>query len=483
MVKEILSEPGRTFGEYSLLPGHTPSDVRISTIDLETDLSGVVLKVPFLSAAMMSVTGYDMALALGQEGGLGVLPVRLTVEEQADIVRRIKSYKMGFVDDPITVRSNFTVEQVLKIVDTYGHSKIPVVDRNNRFMGMFTQQHYWDTSPGLQEIVSSAMIPFAGGTDIPCCKDPDVSVNEIRELLKQNGGNYIVVLDDQDRLVKLAFRKDVETPKVASAITTHRGWQERVKQNIDAGVDMFVIDTSDADTDFLEAVIREYKSSEGPLPPLCAGNVVTGEAVNFLIDCGADIVKIGMSSGSTCTTQREKAVGRAPMTALIESDKARLGYFKKTGIYIPLIVDGGVTSSADMLIALTMADAIMMGNYFNRFIEAEGEKFDRDGKPTNLEDQIAEVATWGEASARGRNLDRYGHSTMRTFFEEGVEGRVCYAGRLKAVLKKDIMKIKGGMVNVGTNTLSEFRKRAVIELNSPHTTLIVGSPHDIKIGR
>ena len=165
------------------------------------------------------------------------------------------------------------------------------------------------------------------------------------------------------------------------------------------------------------------------------------------------------------------------MSALLDVSKARDEYKKR---YVPIIVDGGIASAADMAIALSVADAMMMGNYFNRFYEAAGEKFDRSGKTTRIENEMAEVATWGEASQRGRNLDRYGHASMRTFFEEGVEGTVPYEGHLKAKLKRDLLKIKGALVNAGCKNLVEYRRDAVLELNSPYAKAIIGSAHDIK---
>jgi IMP dehydrogenase len=187
-----------------------------------------------------------------------------------------------------------------------------------------------------------------------------------------------------------------------------------------------------------------------------------------------------MSSGSICTTQREKATGRAPMTALLEAERARQDYQKSSGRYVPLVMDGGITGPADLIIALTVADAAMMGYYFNRFFESAGEKLGRDGKITRDEKQMVSVATWGEGSSRAQNLDRYGHATRKTFFEEGVEGRVPYLGRLKPWLKKDMMKVRAALSNAGCLNLDKLRSQAVIELNSLHAGHIIGAPHDVK---
>lgn len=481
MVKRIIYEPGRTFNEFCLLPGYTKKDCTIQNISLETKLAGLELKIPLLSAAMTSVTGYEMALALGKEGGIGILPARLLIEDQADIVSRIKNYEMGFVEDPVKVREDSTVEDVLNQIKRYGHSKVPVVDKNNIFLGMFTLQHYLQSSVSLQDKVTDVMLTIEQG-EVPCCKEPNISVDEAKGLLERDEQRYLVVLDD-NRLEKLAFKKDIEKIKVGSAISTHKGWRERVEANVAADVDLIVIDTSDAHSEFAEDVLEEYKiileeyKAMKTGVPICAGNIVTYDGALFLMKHGADIVKVGMSSGSVCTTQREKAVGRAPMTSLIEADRARRRYAKR-GRDVPLIIDGGVVTSANMVIASTIAHGIMLGSYLNRFYEAEGEKLDEEGNITREESEMRSVAIWGEGSARAQNLERYGQ-TKKTFFEEGVEGTVPYRGRLKPVLKSDLIRIKAALSNAGCMNLKEFREKAVIEVLSPHSRGIVSEPHSV----
>lgn len=479
MVKKIIEKPGRTFSEYSLLTDYTPSDYMIENISLDTKLhDNLILKIPFLSAAMMCVTGYEMALALGKEGGLGVLPVRMPIEEQVDIVRKIKDYKMNFVGEPVKVNEDVTIEKVIREIERFGHSTIPVVDKNNTFLGIFTEEHYRNTSANINDKVKSAMIEFKSG-EILYHNNPNISLEDAKKMLESNNKNYLVVLDKLNRLEKLAFKRDIEGMKVGTAISTHAGWEERVEANVEAGVDLIVIDTSDAYNEFTQNVIKKYKKDMKIETPLCAGNVITYDGANFLIECGADIIKVGMSSGSICSTQREKAVGRAPMSALIDVDKVRDNYFKKYNKYIPIVVDGGIVSAADMIIALTIADVIMMGFYFNRFYEAAGKKIGISKDETRDETKIVKVETWGEGSIKAQNLDRYDHFSQKTFFPEGEEGTVPYAGRLKPNLNKDIKKIKAALSNVGCKNLKEFRKKSVIELLSLESSFIISDIHHI----
>ncbi len=482
MVRQIITELGRTFSEYSLLPGYTPRGCIIPNINLGTNLADLELRIPFLSAAMTSVTGYEMALALGKEGGLGVLPARLPVEEQADIVRRVKGYEMGFVEEPLVIRSDAPVSKAVSRVEDSGHRKIPIVNRNNVLLGLFTQDHYWETRIGLDRLVTDAMIPFDESNDnIPYVKNPGITIEDAKAELQRRGSDYLVVLDEQNRLVKLAFKKDVDRIKIGAAVSTHEGWRERVQANAAAGVDMVFIDTSDAHSEYVKDVIEAYKKMDLGIP-LCAGNVVTLEGALDLMRWGADAVKVGMSSGSICITQRQKAVGRAPMTALIQAGLAQSCYIGERGRYVPIIMDGGVANSADMIIALTIADALMMGNYFNRFNEAAAEKLDEDRKPTTDATKMRFVASWGEGSRRAMNLARYAQ-TQQTFFEEGVEDRVAYAGRLKPNVRKDLMKIRAALSNVGAMNLVEFRENAVIEVNSVTSDNVTRQPHHLGEGK
>jgi IMP dehydrogenase len=475
MAKKVVLETGKTFGEFCLLTNFTSKNCTLQNINLETNLGGLKLSHPFLSAAMTSVTGYEMALALGKEGGLGVLPARLSIEEQVSIIEKIKGYEMGFVEDPITVRETATIDEVVRLVEKHGHSKVPIADRNNVFLGLFSFDRYLEANATPGDEATKIMIDLK---DLPITKNPDISLEDAKKELR--GKNYLIVLDDLGRLVKIAFKKDIENIPVAAAISTHEGWKERVQACVNAGVDMIVVDTSDGFNEYTSKVIEEFKNMKTKLP-ICVGNVITYDGARFLMENGADVIKVGMSSGSICTTQREKATGRAPMTALLEASQARDDYFDKTGNYIPLVIDGGVSSAGDMIVALTVADAVMMGGYFNHFYEAAGEKMDETMQLTSHEPDIRYIATWGEGSARARNLDRYGHVARKTFFAEGEEGTVENWGRLKPKLKQDVRKIKAALSNAGSMNLEEFRNEAVIELMSTYSQEVVGNTHNMQV--
>jgi len=475
MAERVRTEAGKTFSEFSLLTNFTPKDCTLQKISLDSKLNGMELRLPFMSAAMSSVTGYEMALSLGKEGGIGILPARLSIKEQVEIINKIKGYEMGFVEDPITVRETATIDEVVRLVEKHGHSKVPIADRNNVFLGLFSFDKYLETNATPGDSVTTIMIE---PKNLPCLKNPNLSLEEAKSELSKK--KYLIVLDELGRLVKIAFKKDVEKIAVGAAISTHKGWKKRATACVEAGADIIVIDTSDGYNEFTSKVIKEFKKMNDSIP-ICAGNVITYDGAKYLMENGADLVKIGMSSGSICTTQREKATGRAPMTALLDSAKARDDFVKETGKYIPLVIDGGVSAAGDMIIALTVADVIMMGGYFNHFYEAEGEKLDENMQLTNHEPDIKYIATWGEGSARARNLDRYGHVARKTFFAEGEEGTVENWGRLKPKLKQDIRKIKAALSNAGTMNLKDFRNKAVIELMSTYTQQIVGNTHNMKV--
>ena len=475
MAKKVILEAGRTFSEFSLLTNYTPKECNLNNINLKSKLGNLELGNPFLSAAMTSVTGYEMALALGKEGGLGVLPARLSIKEQVEIINQIKGYEMGFVEDPVSVRDNATIDEAVRLVEKHGHSKIPVTDRNNVFLGLFNFDKYLESNETPAENIMTVITKEG---ELPVINNENITVDEAKKELQKN--NYLVVLDDLNRLVKIAFKKDVDNIVVGAAISTHKGWKKRVKECHKAGADIFVIDTSDAYNEFTAKVIKEYNAMDLG-KPICAGNVITYEGAKFLMENGADVIKVGMSSGSICTTQREKATGRAPMTALLDVEKARTEYYENTGKYVSIIIDGGVSDAGSMIIALSVADAVMMGGYFNHFFEAEGEKYDENMQLTTHEPDIKYIATWGEGSARARNLDRYGHVARKTFFAEGEEGTVQNWGRLKPKLKQDIRKIKAALSNTGCMNLKDYHKKAIIELMSPYTQNIVGDTHDMKV--
>ncbi len=474
---------GTTFSEYNLLPGYTPKSCNRKTIKLETKLAGIPLGLPFLSAAMTSVTGYEMTLALSRQGGLGVLPVNIPDDEASKIIRTVKDHskEQHFIDDPVTVSYNGKIRDALELIRKFGHSHIPVIDQYRTLKGVFDQQIFLDSGAHDSDPVTEAMQPFE---NMAIITDPELTSKQAKKFLSEKDIPYVAVVDKDRRLVKLSFRKDTYPLPVAAAITTHPGWQDRAHQLVESGVDLIVVDTSDGFSEYMDNLVVGYKQDAVLSKiPLCVGNVVTYEAAKHYMELGADLVKGGMSTGSICTTRRVKATGRSPMSTLSALVRAQEHHLEKHGRRVPIIYDGGVSNSADMIIALTHADAIMMGGYFNRFFEAAGPKLDqykhRIPDPANHEQDIRYVESWGEGSARAKNLGRY-DQTERTFFEEGIEGVVPYRGFLKPNVRLDVMIIKKAMENVGAHNLQEFREKAQLEYMSQAAQGVVGNTHNVE---
>ena len=331
------------------------------------------------------------------------------------------------------------------------------------------------------ETVSSFMTPIDKLVTAPS----GTSLKEANDIIWDHKLNCLPVIDKNGCLMHMVFRKDYDSHKenplelldahkkyiVGAGVNTH-DYSERIPALVEAGADIFCIDSSEGFSEWQKHTLSWVRDKYGDTVKIGAGNVVDGEGFNFLADCGADFIKVGIGGGSICITREQKGIGRGQATAVIDVCKARNEYYERTGVYIPICSDGGIVLDYHITLALAMgADFLMLGRYFARFDESPTSRVSIGGS------YMKEY--WGEGSARARNWQRYdlGGSTKLSF-EEGVDSYVPYAGSLKDNIGLTLGKVRSSMCNCGALTIPELQEKAKLTLVSA-TSIVEGGAHDI----
>lgn len=473
---KITPDQSATFREFILLPRETRGEHALSSVSLAGRLAdGLPLAIPFMSAAMESVSGSELAIALAQHGGLAVLPAgKVEVEDQVANVEAVKRFKSGFVEDALTVRPTTRLRELLETEARTGYSTFPVTDEEGHLLGLITEKKYHPKRDG-DLTVAERMIPrekLSVGRE-------GMSLSEANDKVFEMGLGVLCVVDAQDRLRSVVFFRDLKNAqrfpdatidaqkrlRVAAAMSTHEEDLERARLCVKAGADALCIDASDGYSQFMRTTIERAKELG---VPVVAGNVVDAAGFHYLAESGADAIKIGIGSGSICTTRRVKAIGRGQATAVRAVARARDAWAEKTGKYLPLISDGGLEGTGDMAVALAMgADILMMGKYFAGFAESPTTSFTKR-LPVLFSGQVSDVSVtvkpyWGEASARAKNVRRYQQDDPRTFVIEGEEGYVLFKGSLHDIMPRDLKAIKGTLSSCGCRNLEEFRRDVLLE--------------------
>ena len=488
----IIDEISRTFSEYLLIPGLTTKDCYPSKVSLKTPLvkfqkgytPEIELNIPFVSAIMQSVSDSNMAIALAKSGGLSFIFGSQSIENQAEMVEKVKKYKAGFVISKANLTPEHTLKDVIDIKAKTSFSTIGITDdgsSNGKLLGVVTGRDYRPNKDSPDRKVKDFMTPFSK----LITGSHGITLNEANDIIWDNKLNSLPIIEKDQRLKYFVFRKDYdnhrENPEelsdshkrliVGAGINT-RDYKERVPMLVDAGADVLCIDSSDGFSEWQKETIEYIREKYGDKIKIGAGNVVDKEGFLYLTEAGADFVKVGIGGGSICITREQKGIGRGQATALIEVAQARDKYLDKTGIYIPICSDGGIVQDYHMVLALAMgSDFIMMGRYFARFDESPAKKLMVGGN------YVKEY--WGEGSNRARNWQRYDMGDNNSLsFEEGVDSYVPYAGKLKDNLEITLGKIKSTMCSCGATTLSELKYKAKITLVSS-TSIIEGGTHDV----
>lgn len=470
----ILETPSRSLKEFRILPGFTHKDCAMKQVSLKTRLCRrgseyIHLETPLLSAAMQAVTGVEMAIALAQLGGVGVLPVSQTIEEQCRKLHEIKRYKAGFQQGLVTLRSDQTLNDLMTIMEESGFKTFPVTDTglfHGKLLGIITHKDFDPRSPGDTPIKDCMKTDIHSGVEI-------TDLKEANRIMIEHGRGFLPIISREGTLQSVVFKKDldkhirhplatVDSRKrllAGAAISTHPEDRDRAVQLIEAGADFLVIDASDGYSCFQGETLDWLKQNYSI--PVIAGNVVTAEAFQYLAEHGADAVKVGMGIGSGCITQEVKATGRGQATALIEIAHAR-DAFAEEKHYIPLIADGSMLSSSDMSVALALgADSLMMGNFFSGFSESNAPVIQGRNGETYKE-------YWMEGSRRAFNNRRY-NQTKETFFEEGISGSVTHRGSLYEELPLFTWRLKSTFSTAGAANMEDFHRNTVLETISQGT--------------
>ena len=488
----FFKEPSRTFNEYLLVPGYSSANCQPKNVSLKTPLvkfkkgeePALSLNIPLVSAIMQSVSNDTMAVALAKEGGVSFIYGSQSIEDQAAMVKRAKSYKAGFVRSDSNVSPENTLQDVINLKKKTGHSTMAVTTDgtvNGKLVGIVTSRDYRVSRMSLDTKVKEFMTPF----DKLVVAKAGITLKEANDIIWENKLNSLPIIDANQKLEYFVFRKDYESKKsnpnellddskryvVGAGINT-RDFAERVPALVEAGADVLCIDSSEGFTEFQTITIHWIRDHYGDSVKVGAGNVVDAEGFRFLADAGADFIKIGIGGGSICITREQKGIGRGQATATIEVAKARDEYFEETGIYVPICSDGGIVHDYHMTLALAMgSDFIMLGRYFSRFDESPTNKVVINGQ------YMKEY--WGEGSARARNWQRYDMGgDAKLSFEEGVDSYVPYAGSLKDNVGLTLSKIKSTMCNCGALTIPELQEKARITLVSA-TSIVEGGAHDV----
>ncbi len=486
------SEPSHTFGEYLLVPGYSSDKCIPTNVSLRTPLCRykrgeeprLSMNIPMMSAIMQAVSDDRLAVALAREGGISFLYGSQTAEDQAAMVRRVKSYKAGFVNSDANLTVDMTLAQVLELKEKTGHSTMAVTDNgtsSGKLLGVVTSRDYRVSRMSMDTPVKEFMTPF----ERLIYADEDTTLGEANDLIWDNKLDMIPIIDKNQCLKYMVFRKDYTTNKentmeltdcskrycVGAGINT-RDYAERVPKLLDAGVDALCIDSSEGFSEWQRITLNYIHENFGSDVIVGAGNVVDKEGFRFLAEAGADFIKVGIGGGSICITRETKGIGRGQATSLIEVAQARDEYFKETGIYVPVVSDGGIVHDYHITLALAMgADSVMLGRYFSRFDESPSDKVKVNG--TFYKEY------WGEGSNRARNWQRYDlGGAQKLSFEEGVDSYVPYAGPLKDNVAITLAKIRSTMCNCGALDIKDFQDKAKLTLVSS-VSIVEGGSHDV----
>lgn len=487
-----FNEVSHTFNEYLLVPGYSSAECIPANVSLKTPLvkfkrgeePAISMNIPLTSAIMQSVSGDRLAVALAREGGVSFIYGSQSIEDEAAMVERAKSYKAGFVVSESNVTPDSTLKDILELKAKNGHSTVAVTsdgEPNGKLLGIVTSRDYRVSRMSEDTLVSDFMTPLAS----LIVGEEETTLKQANDIIWDHKLNSLPIVDRDGNLKYFVFRKDYDAHKenpnelldshkryvVGAGINT-RDYEKRVPALINAGADVLCIDSSEGFSEWQARTLKFIREKYGDTVKAGAGNVVDREGFLFLAEAGADFIKVGIGGGSICITRETKGIGRGQATALIEVCKARDEYFEKTGVYIPVCSDGGIVHDHHMTLALAMgADFMMLGRYFARFDESPTNRVTING---NYYKEY-----WGEGSNRARNWQRYDlGGDKKLSFEEGVDSYVPYAGSLKDNVSLSLSKVRSTMCNCGALTIPELQKKAKLTLVSA-TSIVEGGAHDV----
>ena len=476
-----IAKEALTFDDVLLQPAY--SDVLPREVDLTTLLTrDIQLSIPLLSAAMDTVTESGLAIALAQEGGLGVIHKNMAVDDQAKQVLMVKKFESGMVRNPITVSSDMTIREVIDLTRAMGISGVPVVD-GKRTVGIVTHRDLrFETQ--LDAPVSTVMTP----QDRLVTVAEGAGEEEVLGLLHQHRIEKVLVVGDDFELRGMITAKDFQKAKdfprackddsgalrVGAAVGTGKDTDDRVDALVAAGVDVLVVDTSHGfSKGVLERVSRVKKAH--PDVQVVGGNIVTGDAALAMVDAGADGVKVGIGPGSICTTRVVAGVGVPQISAVAEVAAA----LKKSGV--PLISDGGIRYSGDIAKALVAgAHTIMIGGLFAGTEESPGDVELYQGRSYKAYRGMGSVGAMGKTHGSADRYFQDASEELEKLVPEGIEGRVAYKGSMVAIVHQLVGGIRAAMGYTGSASIEDMRTKPQF-VRITGAGMVESHPHDVTI--
>lgn len=473
IIKEAI-----TFDDVLLVPAK--SDVLPSTVSLKTKLTkDIELNIPFLSAAMDTVTEAKLAIALARQGGIGFIHKNMTIEEQASEVDKVKRNESGMITDPITLTRNSILADAEEIMSKYRVSGLPVVEADGTLVGIITNRdlkYRRDLNEKVENIMTKDKLVTAG---------IDITLEKAKDILLENRIEKLPIVDENNKLKGLITIKDIdnieEYPnackdsrgrlRVGGAVGVGSDTMARVDALVKAGVDIITIDSAHGHSRGVVEQVREVKTKY-PTLNVIGGNIVTADAAKDLVDAGADAVKVGVGPGSICTTRVVAGVGVPQITAVNDVYE----YCKSRNVGV--IADGGIKLSGDVVKAIAAgADCVMIGGLLAGTEEAPGEEILFEGRRFKIYVGMGSMA----AMKRGSS-DRYfqGKATEKKLVPEGIEGKVPYKGKLEDVIYQLCGGLRAGMGYCGTATIENLKTDAKF-VKITGAGLKESHPHDITL--
>ncbi len=469
---------GLTYDDVLLIPAFSevlPREVKIQT----KFTKNIILNTPIVSAAMDTVTESEMAIAMAREGGIGVLHKNMTITKQASEVKKVKRSESGMIIDPVTIKKNQTVLEAKSLMREFSIGGIPVINDSDELVGIVTNRDLRFENDNMRKIsevmTSKNLVTVSEGT----------SLKQAEAILQENKIEKLPVVSETQKLVGLITYRDIikvsENPnankdtygrlRVAAAIGVTGDALERAEALINAGIDALVIDTAHGHTKGVVSVLKSIKSSFSDIDVI-VGNIATGEAAKYLVEAGADAVKVGIGPGSICTTRVVAGVGFPQLSAIIDVSNA----IKGTGI--PIIADGGIRYTGDIPKAIAAgADSVMLGSLLAGTKESPGETIIFEGRKFKSYRGMGSV----EAMKQG-SKDRYFQDVeddIKKLVPEGIVGRVPYKGELYETMHQFIGGLRAGMGYCGAKDIESQKQAKFVKITS--AGMRESHPHDVTI--